>query len=134
MRQWLRTNGAAAEHGWSARLAMHWMLRIVDVRAALETRGYPPGLSASLELEVTDDLLPSNEGRVTLEVDEGTANVHAGGAGRIAIDIRGLASLYSAHQSGWDLVTSGLMRATPTDAARASAVFAGPPPWMADMF
>ena len=47
------------------------MLRIVDVAAALEARGYPAGLEAQLELEVEDELLAWNHGRLRLSVADG---------------------------------------------------------------
>jgi len=112
-----------------------WMLRVVDVEAALTARGYAPELSASLDLEVTDDLLAGNRGRFRLTVEGGSARVERGGGrGDLRIDVRGLAALYSGHATGFDLLTQGLAEADPAVLARAGAVFAGPAPWLIEMF
>jgi predicted acetyltransferase len=114
---------------------MRWMIRILDVRAALEARGYPPGLGAEVELELSDDLLPGNAGRWRLEIAGGRAQVRDGGAGRpVRADIRALASLYSGYATAAQLAAVGLLSGHPDDLARLSAIFAGPPPWMAEMF
>ena len=56
------------DKGWRVGKAQHWLTRIVDVERALGDRGYPAGLAGSVTLEVTDALLPQNEGRFVLTV------------------------------------------------------------------
>lgn len=115
-------------------LAMPWMLRIVDLDAALTARGYPAGLSAELQLEITDELLPANAGRRTLLVEDGVGRVERGGQGSLALDVRGLAALYTGRAGPDDLRLAGLLDGPPDERALAKAVFAGSPPAMADMF
>lgn len=111
-----------------------WMLRILDVRRALERRGYPVALSAKLELEVADEVVPANAGRFTLDLSGGRAEIRPGGSGALRIHVRGLAALYSGFLSAEDLALRGLAEGAPRDLARASAVFAGPAPAMRDFF
>ena len=113
---------------------MRWMLRIVDVRAALEKRGWPATSSAEVHLDVRDPILRENARRWVLELDRGRASVREGGSGGIAIDIRGLAALYSGFLTAEDLQVAGLCNGDAADLARASAVFAGPSPWVGDRF
>jgi predicted acetyltransferase len=113
---------------------MRWMLRIVDVRAALEKRGWPATSSAEVHLDVRDPILRENARRWVLELDRGRASVREGGSGGIAIDIRGLAALYSGFLTAEDLQVAGLCNGDAADLARASAVFAGPAPWVGDRF
>ncbi|MBO0821781.1 MAG: GNAT family N-acetyltransferase, partial [Nocardiopsaceae bacterium] len=40
-----------------------WMLRIVDAPAAIAARGFPPSVSLSVRLNITDPARPSNDGR-----------------------------------------------------------------------
>lgn len=61
------------ERHFSVALVDPWMLRIVDVRAALEQRGWPAGVQAELVLELADDVLPGNAGRWRLSVAKGAA-------------------------------------------------------------
>ncbi len=111
-----------------------WMLRIVDVRAALEARGYATGVTAKVELDVVDDVVRSNHGRFVFEVGGGEARLRRGGAGRVKIDVRGLASLYSGYLSPADLVVTGQISGPEPDLAALAPAFAGPAPWMPDMF
>jgi predicted acetyltransferase len=114
--------------------SMDWMLRLLDVPKALSLRGYPPGLSAKLHLDVRDDSLPSNNGRIVLEVGGGRGEVRLGGEGRISAHVRDLAALYSGFMSPAELLTLGTLVASDADLALLGAVFAGPRPWMPDMF
>ncbi len=111
-----------------------WMLRLVDVPAALSARGYPPGLGAELHLEVRDELLPQNGGRYVLGVAGGRATARRGGEGRIRLDVRDLAALYSGFMAPSELCALGSLDGPEEDLALAGAVFAGPRPWIADMF
>ena len=122
------------ELGYRVRLHEHWMLRIVDVEAALEARGYPEGVRAELHLTVHDPLLSENDGRFVLELSEGRAKVTRGGEGRIALDVRALAPLYTGHLSPEALRSAGLLEGPEADLRAAAPVFAGDAPWMIDHF
>lgn len=111
-----------------------WMIRIVDVQRALSERGYPSGLEAELHLEVRDDILDANNGRFVLEVAGGKGATRTGGDGRVKIDVRGLASLYSGFLGAEELRATGYIDGEDADLATATAIFAGPTPWLADFF
>lgn len=123
------------EVGYDLELPLgHWMLRIVDVKAALSGRGYLPGVETEVHLEVVDPVVPSNNGRFVLSVAGGRGEVRRGGKGRLKMDVRGLAPLYSGHLGAPSLVAAGLIEGPPQELARASAAFTGGAPWMADGF
>ena len=122
------------EVGYELRLHDHWMLRVVDVAGALAVRGYPEGLEVEVHLDVRDELIPENQGRFVLSVAGGRGEVRKGGRGELRLDVRGLAPLYTGHLSPVALVASGLLEGPSAELARAAAVFAGPAPWMPDMF
>lgn len=111
-----------------------WMLRVLDVKRALEARGYPTSLSASLHLEVFDEVLPANRGRWIVEVHGGEARVRQGGDGTLKAHARGLAALYTGHRSAWALALTGLVEGDADTLAAATATFAGPAPAMSDFF
>jgi predicted acetyltransferase len=111
-----------------------WMLRIVDVRGALERRGWSPHVRGELELDVRDALLPDNARRWVLEVAGGRAEVREGGRGAVVLDVRGLASLYAGFLPAEELRVAGLCEGSDADLARATALFAGPAPWLVDFF
>jgi predicted acetyltransferase len=110
------------------------MLRIVDVRIALEKRGWSPAVRGEVQFDVRDTLLRENSRRFVLEVSGGRAEVREGGSGAVAIDVRGLAALYSGYMPADELRVAGLCAGPEADLARASALFAGPAPWLADHF
>jgi predicted acetyltransferase len=115
-------------------IAIDWMLRIVDVRKALEERGYPPGLEAELHFELEDDMLPANNGRVTLAVAGGRGEVREGGEGRIRMHVRDLAAVYTGFATPFEQALMGPVSGPEEDLALAGSVFAGPRPWMAEIF
>jgi predicted acetyltransferase len=118
----------------AVKIADVWMLRITHLENALSARGYAPGLTADVHLDVEDDLCPGNAGRFVLRVADGTGVVERGGDGRIAIDIRSLASVYTGHAHPFDIRSACGLSGSDADLALLGAVFAGPDPRMYDAF
>jgi predicted acetyltransferase len=123
-----------SEQPYQLTLGDFWMLRVVHVPAALEARGYAEAVRGELHLEVRDEGLPGNAGRWVLTVEGGEGRVRAGGEGRLRLDVRGLASIYSGYFSPEGAAAAGLLEGDPEDLRRAAGFFAGPAPWMPDMF
>jgi predicted acetyltransferase len=112
-----------------------WMLRVIDVAAALAQRGYVRGAEGTLHLDVRDDTLAANRGRFVLEVSGGRAQVRRGGRGAIRLDVRGLAALFSGHVAARDLQAwTGYIAAPARQVAMLDAVFPAGSPWMAARF
>lgn len=125
-----------------------WMMRILDVPKALESRGYAPCVSARLTLDITDELIPANTGRWTLTVEGGTgrvepsqahnrenSNKNSGGGDTLRCAIRDLAPLYTGHISAFALRGAGRVECDDATAEACEAVFAaGSAPSMVDMF
>ncbi|MBZ4409999.1 GNAT family N-acetyltransferase [Myxococcus sp. XM-1-1-1] len=122
------------EQSYTVKVYMHWMARVLDVRRALESRGWTPGLSGSLHLEVADELFEENRGRFVLDVQDGVGRVTRGGEGRLKLDIRQLATLYTGFQSAAALRSVGLVEADDASVRSAMALFGGPQPSLRDMF
>jgi predicted acetyltransferase len=90
-----------AEH--AVRPRKHWMLRVLDARAAIAGRGFPPAeVTANLRLE--DEQRPANAGTWRLEISRGsgvlskarTKSSRSSGPHRpVALGARGFAALYS---------------------------------------
>ncbi|MCE7973150.1 MAG: GNAT family N-acetyltransferase [Leptolyngbya sp. PLA1] len=112
-----------------------WMLRVCHVPRALEARGYPAGISATLALDIRDEVVPSNAGQWTLTVRDGTAKVARGASGpALSLDIRGLAAIYTSFLSPTQAQLAGLVQGNNDLLAQAGAIFAGPAPSMSDFF
>jgi predicted acetyltransferase len=130
---------ALPENAWKIRLNMHWMVRILDVKAALETRGYAPSASGALQLEIEDDVLSANAGTWALHVQAGKASVTpsntAGSGAALRLSARALAPLYTGFMSAHELATLGWLEARDdASLALANGLFAGPLPCMSDGF
>ncbi len=119
---------------WKLVDRLDWMLRIVDVRGALEARGYLPDIAGEVHLDVQDDVLPQNNRRFVLEVAESHGHVREGGHGDVRIDVRGLAVVYSGHLTAVELKTTGYVDALDDDLRAMTSLFTGPSPWMPDIF
>jgi predicted acetyltransferase len=113
---------------------LRWLTRIVDVPKALASRGYPHDVSGEVHLEIRDDLLPANHGRFLLRVDEGRAEVTAGGRGSLVTDIRGLTPLYTGFLPPQTLQSLGCLQGSGPALRQATILFSGPEPWMVDYF
>ena len=115
--------------------SFQWMLRLLDVVAALEGRGYPP-VSVEMVLAVEDALFPENRGPWRVVADGGVVSVERVAGDERArvrpISIGTLSSLYSGFLSAADAVALGLVdEAAAPGLAR---LFGGPAPWMYDFF
>lgn len=118
----------------------HWMTRVVDVPAALGARGYAASATGRLALDIHDPLLPWNDGRFVMEVRDGLASVSHEAAGRpggiptLRMDVRALAPLFTAHMPAGTLARLGMVEGEAAALALADHIFAGPRPWMTDVF
>ena len=122
------------ERIYELKLSDYFMLRLIDVKAALRARGYAPVLTAELDLEIDDPLLPHNQGRVRLRIADGAGEIEPGGAGSLRVSERGLAALYAGFLSAHALKRAGLVDGDDRALETATAVFAGPAPAMSDHF
>ncbi len=114
-----------------------WMLRVVDVTAAVAARGFPPAVSASVPLEINDQARPGNSGRWLLTVADGKgALIPNGGVSSpatLTLGPRGVAALYAGIPVA-TLRLSGLASGgTPEAGALLDAAFAATP-FMVDDF
>jgi predicted acetyltransferase len=122
------------EQNYQVKLLFHWMVRVLDVPGALESRGYPAGVSGTLHLQVEDDLFPENRGNFTLEVSGGAGRVQRGGSGLMRLDVRALAPLYTGFLSPEALRSVGALAADEDSLRLASTLFSGTAPALPDMF
>jgi len=111
-----------------------WMIRVLDLPAALAARGWPVHLDGELHLDVSDPLLPENAGRWVLRVAGGRAEVVRGGKGLFKLGIRALAPLYTGYFEPSALVRLGWAEADTDSLTTAARLFASPEPWMAEMY
>lgn len=111
-----------------------WMARMVDARAAVSARGWPPHLSGRVELELSDDICPWNDGRFVLELSGGEGKLSPGGEGTVRLETRGMSLWYAGAASPANLRRAGLLSGPAGDDAFLQAATAGPVPSLLDYF
>lgn len=122
---------------YEAKLKYYWMLRLVDVKKALESRGYLSAVRTGLDIEVTDEVVPENAGRWRIEVANGRATAkRTNKTGRVGVScgIRGLAAMYTGLYSPRQAAAVGLCEGDEKSLDSLGAVFAGGAPWMPDHY
>jgi predicted acetyltransferase len=146
----IRTSGTDPVHwlvpasGWTVASVRQYMLRILDLPAAIAARGWPATAVADVVLDIEDTSCPWNNGRHRLVVQNGFGSIDGIGpttrkghtAGEVTtISARGLAVLYAGGVPVATLRRAGLLSggSAASDSAL-DAVFAGPRPAILDYF
>ena len=111
------------------------MVRLLDVPAAFEARGYPESVDASVTIAVRDAMFPANAGPWRIQVSGGSAKVVPSSAAADAMaDVQMWASLWTGLHGAHDAVRAGGLEATPAAIDALDAMFAGQTPWIADFY
>lgn len=114
--------------------AFRYMIRLLDVPAALEARGYSPVVEAEVTLGVEDPLFTENTGPWRVRVSGGSAKVAPAEAAEARADVQTWASIWTSHQSARDAARMGRLTASERALDTLGSVFAGPSPWIADFY
>src|SRR5690606_25339232 len=119
------------------RMEPGYMLRLLDVPAALEALSYPRDAQGRLTIAVADDWTEHNQGVFELEVAEGRAACRRadGAEADLACDVRQLAQIYSRHLRPRTAAAFGLLTVSSRPAlALLDRLFSGPAPFTSDWF
>lgn len=134
------------ERRFSLKFTEYSMVRVVDVRAALEGRGYPRGLRTEVSLAVDDPVFESNAGLWHVNVGEGRASAtkvgpvsgaarsDAAGRGVARVSVRALAPLYTGLLSASRLAEMGWLEGDEPAIDALDAMFAGSTPVTPDFY
>jgi predicted acetyltransferase len=115
-----------------------WMLRVVDLPAAVGARGWPTAqylATTRVDIEVVDEHAPWQSGRHRLVVDGGKVLCEPGGEGTVRMPARALGPWYAGSADTAMLRRAGLLEGD-AEAARVLDLLTGAPrlPRMADSF
>jgi predicted acetyltransferase len=111
-----------------------WMLRLIDVPAALEGRGYPP-VSGEAVIGIEDGMFPDNRGPWRISADGGKVVVSPAEGARVhPISIGTFSAIYSGFVSPYDAARLGLVDADDPAVPVLARLFSGPAPFMYDWF
>jgi predicted acetyltransferase len=115
----------------------YWMIRICDLKAAIDARGVPGALKTSAILDIRDDLVPKNAGRWLLRAEHGRATLEQAtneNLPTLRADIRGFAAIYAGLYSPRQAVTLGWADADEAACEALEGLFTSGTPWMIDRF
>jgi predicted acetyltransferase len=107
---------------------LRWMLRLLDVRAAFERRGWP-AIDGEATFAVDDPMFPDNAGPWRLGVEQGHASMTRVDDGPGPIPIGTLSSMFSGYLRPHDAVRLGMVDADGPTVDAFARLFAGPDPW-----
>lgn len=124
----------SAEYKLREKERWHLMLRLLDVPAAIASRGYRTGLDVAVTIEVQDGLFPENSGPWRIAVSEGKGTAEPASHAEITMPVGTLASIYSGLITPHDALRSGLLEGSAGSLDRLAEIFAGPAPWTPDFF
>ena len=125
---------ALAERHYELQLIEHWMLRVLDVKAAFEGRHYVSQAHGALDLAVEDNELPDNHGNWRFEFEAGRCRVRPGGSGTIRCRATALAPLLTGSSSPHTLALTGQVEGTSEALATLGGLVAAPAPAILDFF
>ncbi|MGW6935615.1 GNAT family N-acetyltransferase [Lentzea sp. NPDC054927] len=94
-----------------------WMLRVVDLPAAVAARGWPSLANAAVDVEIIDDHAPWHAGLQRIVAEDGAVRVEPGGTGAVRMHARALGPWFSGAQNTHALRRAGLLEGDPADAA-----------------
>jgi predicted acetyltransferase len=113
----------------------HWLLRVVDLPAALSARPYPEALRGTVRLRVDDPRCPWNSGHWLLEVADGRGRVQPISSAGMRLEARGLAALFTGFLDPDELARVGLLSdAQPRELSFLRAAFSTRRPWTAEHY
>ncbi len=121
---------------YQMRLRDPWMLRITDVKKAIEARGYSNAVNVSTSIKVVDDVIPQNNGiwEIRIGAGKGRAELSTQGAAVSEINICTLAQIWTGYLSVQQATALKLVSGNPANLHELAPAFAGPTPWMTDFF
>jgi len=112
-----------------------WVMRLIDMPAALSARGYPETVQSAIAFNVVDETLPENNGAWRLEVANGAGHLTPATTATATLDVGTLASLVSGWLPAREAVRAGRLRgASAAEVASMELIFHGPTPWIAEAF
>lgn len=93
-----------------------WMLRVVDLPAAVAARGWPRLPDMAVDVEIIDQHAPWHAGNQRIVVEDGAVRVEPGGTGAVRLHTRALGPWFSGAQNTHALRRAGLLEGDPADA------------------
>lgn len=102
---------------WHSVWTSTWMLRVVDLPAAVAARGWPRLANAAVDLEIIDEHAPWHAGKQRVVVEDGVVRVEPGGIGAVRMHARALGPWFTGFQTTHALRRAGLLEGDPADAA-----------------
>lgn len=114
----------------------HWMLRLLDAPAAIAARGFAPGASLDVDLDLDDSELTANTGRWHLSVSGGSGSLTpvSSTGDALRLGSRGLTALYAGTPLASVRKAGLAWGGSASDDGAIDTAFSGATPYMLDYF
>ncbi|WP_328325334.1 GNAT family N-acetyltransferase [Kribbella sp. NBC_00382] len=114
----------------------HWMLRLLDAPAAIAARGFAPGASLEVDLDLDDSELSANTGRWHLSVSDGAGSLTpvSSTGDALRLGSRGLTALYAGTPLGSVRKAGLAWGGSASDDGAIDTAFSGATSYMLDYF
>jgi anti-sigma factor RsiW len=106
-----------------------WMLRVIDLPAAVAARGWPAAellRPFAVDIEVVDEQAPWHAGRHRVVIEDGQVRCEPGGIGAVRLSARALGPWFAGSADTPALRRAGLIHGDPTIAARLDILTGAP--------
>ena len=111
-----------------------WMARPLQLARAVEQRGFPNTVTASVTLAIDDPLVLENSTSWRLEVSGGRGQLQRSARSDVVLDVRAVGPLFTGFRTPRDLALAGLLDGPGDELEALEAMFAGTPPVAVDFF
>ena len=122
------------EQHWSIHIKERWLMRILSLKKALESRVYYCVDDMRVNVRVIDEILPENNGVFSFEYLSGQFRCTRAEKADVEMHIGALAPLFSGLYSASDLAISGRLTGNESAVKKLDTLFLSPSPIMMDMF
>ncbi|GAC1415998.1 MAG: hypothetical protein NVSMB57_11400 [Actinomycetota bacterium] len=113
---------------------MPMMVRLLDVPAALESRGYRDDVAQEVSFGVADSIFADNRGPWRLRVECGKASVEPVDNASMSLSINALSAIYTGFLSPSAAASVGMLSGPDPEIRRLESIFGGETPWITDYF
>ena len=120
---------------WQLQWSFPWMARVVDVKSALEARGFPQHVNAAVVLAVSDPLLSDAASVLEISLEAGVCSTKQVNQSTVTMSTSAFSALYTGYLTAHQLAYAGHVEgATRKELTALDEIFQLPTPWAMEVF
>ena len=120
---------------WQLQWSFPWMARVVDVGSALEARGFPQNVNATVVLAILDSLFADAVSAWEIALEAGVCSTRSVKQATVTMSTSAFSALYTGYLTAHQLAYAGhLVGATQRELTALDEIFHIPTPWAMEVF